>query len=557
MPRFHITSPDGATYEIDGPEGATEQDALAIVQKQHTAAQYGGSTLPTAPTETYDPTGSFLENAAAGTGKAMVGVGRALYQPVAAGLDYIAPRETGPSRATELQQNIDEAKQRDALLMKTVGGKVGGVVGYGAAGLPTLLIPGVNTYTGAALTGAGLGALTTEGDLSTRAINAGAGAVGGPLGVGIGRGVGAGANWLSQWLGRNASQNAARDAAVESAQQAGYALPPVQVRPDIKNAVVQAWGGPVATTKGAAAKNQGLTNVLAARDLELPSNTVLTRDVAEGVAAKAGNVYQSLKNVGTFVSDQPYRAALGGILQKAQPTQGFTTLENKSIQSLVADLDKPSMDSATAVELMKKLRFDASGNLASMDPTTKALGQAQKDAARALEGLVDRNLAEFEQNYPGQGFGTLADEFRSARTLIAKAKNVGKAIIGENVSAPAIVGMAKRGVPLTGGLKTIADVAERFPKATALLNQEPSPYSAVDALFGAGGLAAHVNPLYAAGIAARPLVRMAALSPAGQAVARFALPNPMNALVRVGQNPLTLPASRIIGLTGGTAYARE
>lgn len=35
MPVYHVTSPDGAVYEVNAPEGASEQDAVAYVQKNH------------------------------------------------------------------------------------------------------------------------------------------------------------------------------------------------------------------------------------------------------------------------------------------------------------------------------------------------------------------------------------------------------------------------------------------------------------------------------------------------------------------------------------------
>lgn len=38
MPTFEITAPDGTRYQVDGPEGASEQDALAQVQQYHSSA---------------------------------------------------------------------------------------------------------------------------------------------------------------------------------------------------------------------------------------------------------------------------------------------------------------------------------------------------------------------------------------------------------------------------------------------------------------------------------------------------------------------------------------
>lgn len=37
MPRFEITAPDGRKFEVNAPEGATEQDAIAYIQQQEAA----------------------------------------------------------------------------------------------------------------------------------------------------------------------------------------------------------------------------------------------------------------------------------------------------------------------------------------------------------------------------------------------------------------------------------------------------------------------------------------------------------------------------------------
>ena len=35
MPVFRVTSPDGSAYDVTAPDGATEQDALAVAQAHH------------------------------------------------------------------------------------------------------------------------------------------------------------------------------------------------------------------------------------------------------------------------------------------------------------------------------------------------------------------------------------------------------------------------------------------------------------------------------------------------------------------------------------------
>lgn len=80
------------------------------------------------------------------------------------------------------EEDVARSRERDAPLARTGAGSAGNVVGTVAAGLPTMLIPGANTYTGAALTGAAMGALqpTVEGE--SRALNAATGAAGGVAG---------------------------------------------------------------------------------------------------------------------------------------------------------------------------------------------------------------------------------------------------------------------------------------------------------------------------------------------------------------------------------------
>lgn len=123
----------------------------------------------------FDPTEgmSTKEKVLAGIGKAFVDTGRGVGQLVGLVSD----------------QDVAEARKLDAPLMNTGAGKVGNFAGSMAVALPTVLIPGANTVTGAALIGAAQGAIQpTVGDES-RITNAGIGAVAGAGGIMAGRAI--------------------------------------------------------------------------------------------------------------------------------------------------------------------------------------------------------------------------------------------------------------------------------------------------------------------------------------------------------------------------------
>ena len=91
---------------------------------------------------------SGLDKFRAGAGKALVDTWRGGKQ-----LLNIGDQEA-------LQREIDDAKTLDKPLMNTGSGLAGNLVGNVAASLPTALIPGANTLTGATALGAGLGLLS-------------------------------------------------------------------------------------------------------------------------------------------------------------------------------------------------------------------------------------------------------------------------------------------------------------------------------------------------------------------------------------------------------------
>jgi len=158
MPKYRITSPDGKTFEITAPEGATQGQVLAYAQSQFKAK-------PVQQEQAIDPTEgmSNFEKFAAGMGKSVADVGRG----------------AGQMLGLVSQKDVDEARQRDAALLNTGMGTAGNIAGGVAMAVPTAFIPGVNGVTGGALVGAGMSALQPTSGEESRLQNMAIGAIGG------------------------------------------------------------------------------------------------------------------------------------------------------------------------------------------------------------------------------------------------------------------------------------------------------------------------------------------------------------------------------------------
>lgn len=142
MPVYTLQGPDGRTYKIEGPAGATAEQLAAVVQGQPTREQKVQAQIE-ADRKLYDPTEgmSGLEKFRAGAGKAVADIGRGVGQMVG-----LVSRD-----------DVAESRQNDKALMNTGAGVAGNVAGNLAAFAPTAFIPGANTVTGAGLIGAASG----------------------------------------------------------------------------------------------------------------------------------------------------------------------------------------------------------------------------------------------------------------------------------------------------------------------------------------------------------------------------------------------------------------
>lgn len=504
-----------------------------------------------------DPTDGMgtLEKIRAGAGKGMVSAVRGLLG-AEAGL-----REKGPlpvklllgagakgrellginsPTSAQLADAKAEADRLDAPLMNTGAGKVGNVIGNAVVAAPAALIPGANTYMGAALIGAGTGALTTEGGLEDRAKSGLFGAAGGAAGKGLGDVIGKGVS--KAVAGRAAAKTAdqARVSSVKTARDAGYVLPPTEIKPTMLNSLTEGISGKIKTSQAASAKNQEVTNTLAKRAIGLAEDQPITKEAISAVRSEAGRVYNDLAGFGQFSADPQYVKSLATLKAPLdQFEKQFPQLANKEVAGLFDALGQNSFESGAAVEALKRFRFDGQANLKSLDPAKKELGRVQVKAAGILEDLIERNLQ-------ASGDDALMGAFRNARQTIAKTYSVEKALneTTGNVSASSLSKELSKGKPLSGDLRTIAEVGQAFPKATQALSQNYNAVSPLDYAAGVGLGTATANPAALAAVVARPALRSLILS------------KPAQALTSASANPNRTKLSDLLLKAGGSKAIR-
>lgn len=305
-----------------------------------------------------------------------------------------------------------------------------------------------------------------------------------------------------------------RPAALE-AVQAGYVLPPTSIteKPGMVSSLLAGWGGKIKTAQGAAERNQTVTNELAAQALGQPRSTELTPALFENIRQQAGQAYQAVASVAPVLNADAQFAAditkLGSRNSQAQLLFPKIT-RNPGIAELVDDLTaNPQIPTGTAVEIVKELRFNANANLkAREDPSKLALGLAQRQAADAMDALMERTAI-------ASGAPDVVQNYRDARMLIAKSYDVESATneATGDVNARRLASLKAHGRPLTGELDTIANVALAFPQAS----RPPAGFGYTERhsildLAGAAASAAHGHMGLAATILGRPAGRSAVLS---------------------------------------------
>lgn len=273
--------------------------------------------------------------------------------------------------------------------------------------------------------------------------------------------------------------------AIKNGQAAGYVVPPATKNPTTSNRVLESISGKIATQQMASLKNQSVTNALAKDALGLNREAPLTPDVISQIKSQASNDYEAIRDAGTIKMSKSVKDGIQSTVKKFNSTADeIPSLADKDLQPIADELTSKDQFSANALlGAIRSLRTKADMAFREGNGGT---GHAYKQMAGHLEDAIDTDLGS-----RGEEFKDLVDNFRDARRRIAVANTVGDALNQStgNVIAPKLATALKKGAPLNGPLRTIAEFAQSAPFAT----KEPtsSPVSHLDmavpaatALFG-------------------------------------------------------------------------
>lgn len=420
------------------------------------------------------------------------------------------------------QQDVQDKEALDAPLMARSGTGVGKFAGQMAAPvLAAMTLPGAATYAGAAGIGGLLGAAqpVAEGDVATgKAINTGVGALFGVFGQGVGNAVGGalvrrGASKAADAAAREVA-DATKNATTAAARDLGYVVPPTSANPSLLNRVLEGAAGKLTTQQLASSKNQAITDAIAKRAIGVADDVPLSVGVVRQARKAAGEAYEAIRAFpNPFKTDGQYLDDLVAVTEKnGALAREVPELASKDMEDLVAAFAKEEYTPGGAVEVIKKLRADAKTLFKSDDPAKVALAQTYRDVSKAIEDMIERNLAQ-------SGDEGLLASFRAAREKIAITHSVEKAINegSGHVAARKLGGLLSRGVPLKGELRTAAEFAKAYPKAADEVTTSMPGVSPLD-FYGGGGVSlASGSPLPMIYPAARMGIRSGLLSKPYQA----------------------------------------
>lgn len=291
---------------------------------------------------------------------------------------------------------------------------------------------------------------------------------------------------------------------VEVARAAGYKLKPSEAGGKVGK-VAEGLSGAAKLERDLVGANQTVTHKLVAEEIGLPADTQrFTPSVLNQAKAPHNAVYDEVgTKLGDWNASPDFLNDLGGAL----PTRGSTQKVKEQVGNLIEQFSRPTWNGKDAIQEVRKLRASSTKRIRSDDPDVQSFGYAERRVADAIEDEMTRQ-AEFI------GEPNLMQRLAAARESLAKIHTVDAARTGTEVSAVKLAAQAKKGKPLSGRLKLVADVGAEFPTVmrTTAGMKDKTPVNMTET--AAGGILSAMGHNLTAGatFVARPATRAALTS---------------------------------------------
>lgn len=245
--------------------------------------------------------------------------------------------------------------------------------------------------------------------------------------------------------------------------------------------------------------NQFKVDEIARRELRFPPDAPMTRTtIGNAIEDAFERGYGPIKKVATITTGRKYREALNNIAFKYdQAAKDFPAAQRAEVSELVDSHRVRHYSGEGAIAEIRILRENASKAFKNGDTE---LGKANREVANAIENNIELNLKARKQD-------VLLSNLRSAREYIAKASDIRDTIEAGNVNAMDLVNKLENNVPLSGGLKQIAEFAQAAPANIGKPGTRKPPMLDIwDIALGSGGIMTGGLP-YAGVIGARTGLR--------------------------------------------------
>jgi hypothetical protein len=465
MPKYRITSPDGSTYEVNAPDGASDADVMAFAQKNFQKPQQDFSFDP----ERDMSTG---QRVAAGAGKA---------------LNDLA---MGAGQLLGLTSREDVADQRklDAPLMNTTAGKVGNLAGSVGALAPTALIPGAGTVAGAGAIGSLVGLLQPSTSTKETLTNVALGGAGGAVGQGVMNRITARAAQPGTQLTQGQQQ------AAQGGQALGMRLTPGKASGSTTLQKMEAAAESHPLTAGGfdgiREQNQRVVNRSASRAIGENADELSTPVLAQA-EQRLGQVFDSVADATPVRLDpQAYGPRLQQILHDSEGMlNGNADLAGNG---LIRRLDDFVNNRGGATREQLRALSSNMGKAARNNMTTQAgdreLGQALFRAQEVVEDAIQSTLNAQEQ----AAYNTAREQYRNLMALTAKTNvvNPSSGHVSGRGLATTLMQKDRAGFTMGGNNSEMYDAArfvQAFPEIVGNSGTATRSVGAADYLTGLPG----------------------------------------------------------------------